>query len=287
MGWDIPVFAHVPLIHGADGAKLSKRHGAQGVEDYRAMGYLPAALRNYLARLGWSHGDDEIIPTPQLIEWFDIADINKSASRFDFKKLDDLNGHYIRSTPEPELLTRIKDMLPHLDFAALLDMPLDPKAPARADVALAKAVTAQLDGIKDGRTLLARFETAGFEKLGAALPSLRERARTLCEMVEGALYLAAERPLKPDDKAKALLDAEAKKTIAALVARFSKLKDWTAAALEDDVRQFAEETGLKLGKVAQPLRAALTGRSVSPPVFDVMAVLGREESLARLMDQAG
>ncbi|HPG88797.1 MAG TPA: glutamate--tRNA ligase, partial [Hyphomicrobium sp.] len=137
MAWDVPDFAHVPLIHGADGAKLSKRHGAQGVEDYRSMGYLPVALRNYLVRLGWSHGDEEIISTEQLIEWFDIDDINKSASRFDFKKLDDLNGHYIRQSSDDELLVRIKDMLPHLDFAALRGLEIDPKAPPRSDVALA------------------------------------------------------------------------------------------------------------------------------------------------------
>ena len=287
MEWAIPVFAHVPLIHGADGAKLSKRHGAQGVEEYRAMGYLPGALRNYLARLGWSHGDDEIIPTAQLIEWFDIRDINKSASRFDFKKLDDLNGHYIRETPDAELLARIKSLLPYHDYAALAALAADPKAPPRADQALAKAVMAQLDGVTTGPALASRFAQAGWDKLAAALPSLRERAKTLSEMVEGALYIVAERPLKPDDKAKVLLDAEAKKTLGALVERFRKVTAWNAALLEAEVRQYAEERGAKLGKVAQPLRAALTGRSVSPPVFDVMAVLGREESLARLEDQAG
>lgn len=286
MGWDVPVFAHVPLIHGADGAKLSKRHGAQGVEDYRDMGYLPAALRNYLVRLGWSHGDDEIISTPQLIEWFDITGINKSASRFDFKKLDDLNGHYIRNTPESELLDRIKFFLPYLDFSKLLELPADPKAPARADVALAKAVTAQIDGVRSGAELTQRFETAGWDKLAAAIPSLKERAKTLCELVEGALYVVSARPLKLDDKAKSLIDADAKKALAALSARFAAVKDWQAGALEAVVRDYAEETGLKLGKVAQPLRAALTGRSVSPPVFDVMAVLGRDEALARLKDQS-
>ena len=287
MGWDIPQFAHVPLIHGADGAKLSKRHGAQGVEDYRDMGYLPAALRNYLVRLGWSHGDDEIISTPQLIEWFDITGINKSAARFDFKKLDDLNGHYIRNTADAELLTRIKAMLPHLDFTKLLALPVDDKAPPRSDVALAKSVTAQLSGVTTGAELSKRFEKAGWDKLAAAIPSLKERARTLAELLEGALYIVTERPLKPDAKAAALLDAEAKKIIGALVPRFAAVKDWQAAPLEADVRAYVEETGAKLGKVAQPLRAALTGRAVSPPVFDVMAVLGREEALARLKDQAG
>ncbi|MGQ0674185.1 MAG: glutamate--tRNA ligase [Hyphomicrobium sp.] len=286
MGWDIPVFAHVPLIHGADGAKLSKRHGAQGVEDYRDMGYLPAALRNYLVRLGWSHGDDEIISTPQLIEWFDITGINKSASRFDFKKLDDLNGHYIRTTPDGELLGRMKSTLTHLDFVKLRDLPADPKAPARSDVSLARAVTAQLGGVTTGAALAARFEKAGWSRLAAAIPGLKERAKTLAELIEGALFIVAERPLKPDDKAKALLDADAKTIIAALIPRFTAETEWLAAPLEGIVRAYAEETGAKLGKVAQPLRAALTGRAVSPPVFDVMAVLGRDEALARLRDQA-
>ena len=287
MGWDLPQFAHVPLIHGADGAKLSKRHGAQGVEEYRAMGYLPDALRNYLVRLGWSHGDDEIMSTEQLIAWFDIKDINKSAARFDFKKLDDLNGHYIRQTSEDVLLARIQGLLENLNFAALAALKTDPKAPPRSDVSFAQSVMAQLDGVATGADLAKRFEAAGWNKLANALPSLKARAKTLCEMVDGALFIVAERPLKGDDKAKALLNADARAAISALIARFEKLDNWTAAGLETDVRAYVEETGAKLGKVAQPLRAALTGRTVSPPVFDVMAVLGREEALARLKDQAG
>lgn len=287
MGWTIPVWAHVPLIHGADGAKLSKRHGAQGIEEYRGMGYLPAALRNYLVRLGWSHGDDEIISTDQLIEWFDIDAINKSPARFDFKKLDDLNGHYIRRTDDAELLARIRDMLPHLDIAALAETPVDPKAPARPDVALAREVVAQLPTVRTGAELSKRFETAGWDKLAAALPGLKERAKTLCELVTGALFLIAERPLKLDDKALKLIDADAKATLKALLPKLSGLADWQAAPIEAVVRAYSEETGAKLGKVAQPLRAALTGRSVSPPVFDVMAVLGKTEALARLEAQAG
>ena len=286
MGWEIPQFAHVPLIHGTDGAKLSKRHGAQGVEDYRSMGYLPAALRNYLVRLGWSHGDDEIISTEQIVQWFDICDINKSASRFDFKKLDDLNGHYIRQTSNEELLARIKDMLPHLDFVALLAAPVDPKAPPRSDVALAQEVKSQLPQIANGTDLAKLFSNAGWDKLTAALPSLKERAKTLAELVQGALYLVAERPLKLDAKAEKLIDAEAKAELGVLLARFSQIEDWKAETLEGVVRSYADETGAKLGKVAQPLRAALTGRSVSPPVFDVMAVLGRNEALARISDCA-
>ncbi|MEQ1650880.1 MAG: glutamate--tRNA ligase, partial [Hyphomicrobium sp.] len=282
LGWSVPEFAHVPLIHGADGAKLSKRHGAQGVEDYRSMGYLPIALRNYLVRLGWSHGDDEIMSTEQLVAWFDIDGINKSASRFDFKKLDDLNGHYIRQTSDDELVARIKDMLPHLNFADLRALPLDPKAPPRSDVALAHEIAALAPSITDGSALAARFNAAGWDKLSAAMPSLKERAKTLAELIVGALFLVADAPLKLDDKAAKLIDADAKEILAVLVARFGAATDWSAVALEAEVRAYSEETGAKLGKVAQPLRAALTGRAVSPPVFTVLEVLGKEESLKRI-----
>lgn len=287
MDWDVPEWAHVPLIHGADGAKLSKRHGAQGVEEYRAMGYLPAALRNYLARLGWSHGDDEIIATEDLIRWFDIDDINRSAARFDFKKLDDLNGHYLRNAPDAELLAGIQDLLPHLDFAALRELPVDPKAPARSDVALAREVAAQAPAAATGRDLARLLEAKGWDKLLAALPALKERAKTLAELVGQALFIVAERPLNLDDKARKLMDAEAKAILAALVPRLKDVQDWNPSTLEALVRGYAEETDTKLGKVAQPLRSALTGRTVSPPVFDVMAVLGREEALARLCEQIG
>lgn len=252
MGWELPVFAHIPLIHGPDGAKLSKRHGAPAVEAYRAMGYLPAGLRNYLARLGWSHGDDEIFSTQQMIEWFDIADINKAPGRLDFAKLGDVNSHYIKTGDNSELMARIREFLP--------------EAP-------------------DGPALAARFEKVGWDRLAAALPSLKERAKTLQELVDGATYVIAERPLALDDKAAKLLDADARAMLAKLMPRL-EAADWTVPALETAVKAFAEESGLKLGKVAQPLRAALTGRSVSPPVFDVMVVLGREEALARICDQS-
>jgi len=286
MGWDVPDWAHVPLIHGADGAKLSKRHGAQGVEEYRAMGYLPAALRNYLVRLGWSHGDDEIMSTDQLKDWFDIDGINKSASRFDWKKLDDLNGHYLRASPDAELLAGIQSLLPHLDFAALAALAVDPKAPPRSDVALAREVASLAPSAATGADLEARFAAKGWDTLLAALPALKERAKTLAELVGQALFLVAERPLALDDKAQKLLDADARAVLGALIGRLEGAEAWDAAALEAIVRAYAEETGAKLGKVAQPLRAALTGRAVSPPVFDVMAALGREEALARLADQA-
>lgn len=253
MGWEVPVFAHIPLVHGPDGAKLSKRHGAQGVEEYRAMGYLPAGLRNYLVRLGWSHGDEEIFSTEQAIAWFDIDDINKSPARFDFLKLADVNGHWIRQASPAELLAHLRRFLPHME---------------------------------GGPALEARFSAVGWDRLEAALPGLKERAKTLVELVNGAAWLIAERPLTLDDKAAKQLDATAKSTLTGLVARLQDLEDWTTPALEAAVRAHAEATGVKLGTLAQPLRAALTGKTVSPPVFDVLAALGREEALARLRDQA-
>ena len=254
MGWDVPVFAHVPLIHGPDGAKLSKRHGALGIEAYRAMGYLPAGLRNYLARLGWSHGDDEIFSTAQAIQWFDIDDINKSPGRLDFAKLSDVNSHYIRQVSDEELIRHLQDLLPHLD---------------------------------NGAEIAARIERTGWDRIAAALPTLKPRAKTLLDLIDGAAYLTAQRPLALDDKAAKALGAEARAILAKLLPQLQAAPDWNGPALEASVRQFAETTGQKLGNVAQPLRAALTGRTVSPPVFDVMAVLGREEALARIQDQAG
>jgi glutamyl-tRNA synthetase len=253
MDWDVPEFAHVPLIHGPDGAKLSKRHGALGVEAYREMGYLPAALRNYLVRLGWSHGNDEIISTGQMIDWFDFDAIGRSPARFDFAKLEDLNGHYIRSADDLELMQRLEDILPH---------------------------------VENGAEILERLDANTRAKLMAAIPSLRERAKTLRELLEGARYLFTERPIGLDDKAAKLLDAEARKRLSELLPKLEAITNWDATGLEDVVRAFAETAGAKLGKVAQPLRAALTGRAVSPPVFDVMAVLGRDEALARIRDQA-
>ena len=285
--WTVPQFAHVPLIHGADGAKLSKRHGALGIEAYRSMGYLPAAVRNYLVRLGWSHGDDEIISTPQLIEWFDLPAIGRSAARMDLKKLEDLNGHYIRSASDAELLKRSQELLSlYIGGFAPLAADHDPKV-MRGDVVLARNVLALLPGVPDGKSLADRFGKAGWEKFAAALPGLKERAKTLPELIDGALFLVTPRPLKLDDKAAKLLDSESKVAITALLGKLSASKDWTSAGLESVVRAYADETGAKLGKIAQPLRAALTGRSVSPPVFDVMSVLGHEETIARLRDQAG
>jgi glutamyl-tRNA synthetase len=252
LGWLLPIFAHIPLVHGPDGAKLSKRHGAEGVDEYRAMGYLPAALRNYLMRLGWSHGDDEIFSTEQAIEWFDIDGIGKSPARFDFAKLADLNGHYLRQMSDHELLKRIDDVLP---------------------------------SVEDGAELKAKLAADGSVKLVRLLPALKERAKTLRELIDSARFLADERPLVLDTKAAQLLDPAAKKNLAALLPRLEAITDWRAITLEAEARTFAATMGAKLGNIAQPLRAALTGRSVSPPVFEVMAVLGPKETLARIKDQ--
>lgn len=252
LGRPLPVFAHVPLIHGPDGAKLSKRHGALGVEAYRAMGYLPVALRNYLARLGWSHGDAEIISTEELLAWFDLDAIGRSPARFDFAKLASLNGHYIRSTPDGELVARIKAVLP--------DLP-------------------------GGRELAGQLNDLHWQRLERAMPGLKPRAKTLVDLLEGAGFLFAKRPLALDDKAAALLDEEGRRLLGEVLPALEQVEDWTPARLEAAVRACADRLDVKLGKLAQPLRAALTGRGVSPGIFEVLEVLGREESLARIRDQ--
>jgi glutamyl-tRNA synthetase len=253
MGWHVPSFAHIPLIHGPDGAKLSKRHGALGVEAYRAMGYLPDAMRNYLARLGWSHGDDEIFSTAQAVEWFDLNAIGRSPSRFDFAKLENLNGIYIRNTADAELVRQIEAIAPEIEAA---------------------------------KEFSGGMTKAGWAKLKNAMPGLKERAKTLVELLVSARYLFVKRPLDIDEKATKLLEGDAAKHLAALHARFSALEEWEPAALEAATRAYAEEAGVKLGGAAQPLRAALTGRTTSPPIFDVLHVLGRKESLARIADRA-
>ncbi len=249
MDWPVPVMAHIPLIHGPDGAKLSKRHGALGVEAYREMGYLPEAMRNYLARLGWSHGDDEIFSTAQMIEWFGLDGIGKSAARFDFAKLENLNGHYIRNTPDIELVDQLADFLAHCEREDWMPETLDDDARAR---------------------------------LMPIVPGLKERARTLKDLLHGAAFLFKQHPLKLDDKAAGLLGDEARGLLSALAPTLADLPAWTVPALEDAVRAFADENGLKLGKVAQPLRAALTGQTTSPGIFDVLHALGRDEAVARI-----
>jgi glutamyl-tRNA synthetase len=253
LGWDVPSMSHIPLIHGPDGAKLSKRHGALGVEAYRSMGYLPEALRNYLVRLGWSHGDQEIFSSEEMIRAFDLSSIGRSPARFDFAKLENLNGHYMRQAPDERLVEALETILPEI-------------GPAR--------------GL--GET----FEPGLRAKLLAAMPGLKERAKTLVELLDSAYYLYAQRPLAFDDKAKALL-ADGKERLAGIVGKLEAVSDWNAASVEEVVRSHAETIGAKLGQVAQPLRAALTGRATSPGLFDVMAVLGKDETLARLRDQVG
>ena len=253
LGWKVPSMSHIPLIHGADGAKLSKRHGALGVDAYRSLGYLPAALRNYLLRLGWSHGDQEIFSTQEMSELFNLESIGRSPARFDFAKLENLNGLYMRQSSDRELLDAIKAILPEIGPARGLPGVLPPE-------------------------LEARFL--------AAMPGLKERAKTLIELVDSAYYLYAARPIDLDAKAQALLDEAARARLPALTADLGAVDDWSAPALEAAVRAHAEANGLKLGQVAQPLRAALTGRAQSPGLFDVMAVLGRDETLARLSDRA-
>ena len=243
-GWEPPGFAHIPLIHGADGAKLSKRHGALGVEAYREMGYLPEALRNYLLRLGWGHGDDEIITTEQAVAWFDLDGVGRAPSRFDFAKLDNLNGHYLRQA---------------------------------ADARLAAEVAQRL-GITDA---------AAQQRLEAGMAGLKARAKTLKELADNAKFYAASRPLSLDDKARAQLTAEARAVLAAFRADLSSAVSWSAPDLEALARTLAETMGIKLGLVAQPLRAALSGATTSPPIFEVMQVLGKGETLGRIDDALG
>jgi glutamyl-tRNA synthetase len=252
LGWRVPVMAHIPLIHGPDGSKLSKRHGALGIDAYRAMGYLPAALRNYLVRLGWSHGDQEIFSTEEMVAAFDLAHIGRSPARFDLAKLESLNGHYIRQLSDTELVDAIERLLPHL---------------------------------ANGASLAQKFTPEFKAQLGAAMPGLKERAKNLVELVESARFLYADRPIALDDKARALLSPEACAILAELMKDLAGVEPWTAAATENAVRAFAERKAVKLGAVAQPLRAALTGRPTSPGIFDVLQVLGKKESLARLGDQ--
>lgn len=248
MGWDVPVYAHIPLIHGNDGAKLSKRHGALGVDVYRdEMGLLPEAVSNYLLRLGWGHGDHEIISREQAVQWFELGGVGRSPSRFDLKKLENLNGHYIRES---------------------------------ADGYLAELVAPRVAN-RLGRTLgeqqIALLETA--------MASLKPRAKNLDELAEGALFLFETRPLTLDEKAASLLGEETAALLKNAGAALESSVDWTVPALESAVRQVAEDAGIGLGKVAQPLRAALTGRSTSPGIFDVLVLLGKDESLARINDQ--
>jgi glutamyl-tRNA synthetase len=241
MGFLEPTYAHVPLIHGPDGAKLSKRHGALGVDAYRdELGMLPEAVDNYLLRLGWGHGDDEIISREQAVQWFDLDHVGKSPSRFDFKKLENLNGHYIREAGNERLADLVA---PKLGLSA------------------------------EQKWLLIK-----------AMPELKSRANTITQLAESAFFLFAQRPLQLDNAAAALLTVDARAILAAAHQKLAALANWDEASLEAAIREVAESSGVKLGKLAQPLRAALTGRATSPGIFDVLALLGRDEALARIAD---
>jgi len=246
LGWTIPRFAHIPLIHGPDGAKLSKRHGALGAEAYRDMGFLPETLRNYLLRLGWGHGDHEIISDDEAIEWFDITQVGRSPARFDLAKLTNLNAHYLRTADDGRLADLIRP---------------------RIETAL-------------GRPMTDEQET----RVRLGMPGLKERAKTLIELAESSMFYARTRPLPLDDKAAKLLDGAGRSALENLIGVVGSLTVWRNDELEAAVRAAAEASGVKLGQMAQPLRAALTGSGVSPPVFQVMEILGRDEALGRIHD---
>ena len=246
LGWTVPEFAHVPLIHGADGTKLSKRHGAVGVETYRDEGYLPEAIRNYLARLGWSRGDEELFTTEQAVEWFDLDRVGRGAARFDLDKLRSVNAHHIQQARDSRLVEAIRGPLAERRGRALKDRDL--------------------------------------ERLTAAMPELKPRAKSIPELVEGALFVVRDRPIEIDEKAAELLDADAKSLLRDLAGVLETLGDWNPSAIETAIRGYVAENGIRLGAVAQPLRASLTGRTTSPGIFDVLAILGKGESLGRIGD---
>ncbi len=247
MGWDIPVWAHIPLIHGPDGKKLSKRHGALGAEEYQKMGYPAAGMRNYLARLGWSHGDDEFFTDAQAQEWFDLSGIGKSPSRFDVKKLENLSGQHIAQT----------------DDAAL-----------QQELEAFQSVIAE--------TPFTSLQKSGLLK---AMPHLKERSKTFPELLDKAAFVLTSRPITPDEKSSKALDPVSIGILSRLTPHL-QIVNWSRTELETALGAFADAEGTKFGKLAGPLRAALAGRAVTPSVFDMMLVLGREESLARIADVA-
>ncbi|MDJ0627212.1 MAG: glutamate--tRNA ligase [Rhodobacter sp.] len=248
MGWEVPVWAHIPLIHGPDGKKLSKRHGALGVGDYQAMGYPAAGMRNYLTRLGWSHGDEELFTDAQALDWFDLDGIGKSPARFDLKKLESLSGRHIAATDDAALVAEIEAYL-----------------------------------AASGRETLSGAQKEGLQR---AMYCLKDRARTFPDLLEKAHFILSSRPFEPDERALKALDTVSRGILSELTPHLQNAS-WTRDMLEQVVTQVAEANGTKLGKLAQPLRAALAGRTVSPSVFDMMLVIGREETLARLADATG
>lgn len=246
LGWQPPVYGHIPLIHGADGAKMSKRHGALGVDAYRDTGYLPEALLNYLLRLGWSHGDDEIISREQAIEWFDIADVNRGASRFDFDKLSSLNSHYLKASPNEHLVDLIQP-----GIEKILEITID---------------------------------TTAHTRLINAMNSLKYRVNTLNELTDIALFYVRVRPLIMDGKAAKLLTDDARRLLALLADFLAALDHWSTESIDAAIHDFADKESVKLGQIAQPLRAALCGTTASPGIFEVAGILGKDEVLGRLGD---
>lgn len=247
MGWDVPVWAHIPLIHGEDGKKLSKRHGALGAQEYQAMGYPAAGMRNYLARLGWSHGDDEFFTDAQAKEWFDLGGIGKSPARFDLRKLENLCGQHMAQADDAALQ---QEIIAYLDAAGL---------PPLTD--------AQADGLL------------------AALPYVKDRSKTFPELLDKSHFILTERPIVPDEKARKALDPVSCGILAQLTPHLQSVT-WDRDSLEVVLNDFAASRDTKFGKLAGPLRAALAGRAVTPSVFDMMLVLGRDATLARLEDAA-
>ena len=246
LGWQPPVYGHIPLIHGADGAKMSKRHGALGIDAYRDMGYLPEALLNYLLRLGWSHGDDEIISREQAVEWFDIADVNRGAARFDFDKLSSLNAHYLKASDNEHLVDLIRP------------------------------------GIE--KSLGATADTTARTRLTDGMTSLKDRAKTLNELIDISLFYVRNRPLELDNKAAKLLTEDARRLLAQLAGFLASVDPWSIDAIDAAIHEFADREGVKLGQIAQPLRAALCGTTTSPGIFEVAGILGKDEVLGRIGD---
>jgi len=252
MGWDLPIMAHIPLIHGEDGAKLSKRHGAIGAETYRTMGYLPTALRNYLVRLGWAHGDDEIMSLEQMIEWFGFDGMNKAAARFDFSKLEALNAHYMKELPAEELLDAAVSLLQEVDGGSEIQ-----------------------NAINDKNKMW----------LINAMPAFAERSKTLLDVIESMRMVVANRPLSMDEKATSLTTGDNAVILSRVAPVLASIDTWDHDSIAASLKQFCEDNDLKLGKVAQPIRAALTGKATSPGAFDMLQIFGKQESLARIHDR--
>ena len=248
MGWDVPVWAHIPLIHGPDGKKLSKRHGALGAQEYQSMGYPAAGMRNYLARLGWSHGDDEFFTDTQALDWFDLSGIGKSPARFDTKKLENLSGQHIAVSDDAALRHEIQGYLTAAQQPTLSDTQLD--------------------------------------NLEKAMYCLKERAKTFPNLLEKAEFVLVSRPIQPDQKAAKALASVSDGILGELTPQLQNAS-WSRDDLEELLNNFAEAHDTKFGKLAGPLRAALAGRAVTPSVFDMMSILGRDETMARLNDAVG